>query len=181
MNSDWRLRRAARTDAALIAAIFASSRRAAMPYLPVLHAESEVLQWIKDVVLRNSLVTLAVSGDRQAGGFASVRNGVLEHLYVSPQLQGRGLGTFCSRRRNKRAPGDCDCMCSNETSRRVGSTSGVNLSWLNCAMARQMRKASLTPCTSGWALAWPLERTYESLDAKTVRLRRSRANCLARR
>jgi len=94
MNSDWRLRRAARTDAALIAAIFASSRRAAMPYLPVLHAESEVLQWIKDVVLRNSLVTLAVSGDRQAGGFASVRNGVLEHLYVSPQLQGRGLGTF---------------------------------------------------------------------------------------
>jgi len=94
MNSDWRLRRAARTDAALIAAIFASSRRAAMPYLPVLHAESEVLQWITDVVLRNSLVTLAVSGDRQAGGFASVRNGVLEHLYVSPQLQGRGLGTF---------------------------------------------------------------------------------------
>jgi putative acetyltransferase len=94
MNSDWRLRRAARTDAALIAAIFASSRRAGMPYLPVLHAESEVLQWIKDVVLRNSLVTLAVSGDRQAGGFASVRNGVLEHLYVSPQLQGRELGTF---------------------------------------------------------------------------------------
>ena len=94
MNSDWRLRRAARTDAALIAAIFASSRRAAIPYLPVLHAESEVIQWIKDVVLRNSLVTLAVSGDRQAGGFASVRNGVLEHLYVSPQLQGRGLGTF---------------------------------------------------------------------------------------
>ena len=94
MNSDWRLRRAARTDAALIAAIFASSRRAAIPYLPVLHAESEVIQWNKDVVLRNSLVTLAVSGDRQAGGFASVRNGVLEHLYVSPQLQGRGLGTF---------------------------------------------------------------------------------------
>src|ERR1700722_17941049 len=120
MNSDWRLRRAVRTDADLIAAIFASSRRAAMPYLPVRHTDLEVLQWIKDVVLRTSLVTLAVSGDRQAGGFASVRNGILEHLYVAPQFQGRGLGTFCSRRRNKRAPGDCDCMCSNETARRVG-------------------------------------------------------------
>jgi ribosomal protein S18 acetylase RimI-like enzyme len=94
MNSDWRLRRAVRTDAELIAAIFASSRRAAMLYLPVLHTDLEVLQWIKDVVLRTSLVTLAVSGDRQAGGFASVRNGILEHLYVAPQFQGRGLGTL---------------------------------------------------------------------------------------
>jgi ribosomal protein S18 acetylase RimI-like enzyme len=65
-----------------------------MPYLPVRHTDLEVLQWIKDVVLRTSLVTLAVSGDRQAGGFASVRNGILEHLYVAPQLQGRGLGTL---------------------------------------------------------------------------------------
>src|ERR1700733_10613301 len=44
MNSDWRLRRAVRTDAELIAAIFASSRRAAMPYLPVRHTDLEVLQ-----------------------------------------------------------------------------------------------------------------------------------------
>jgi ribosomal protein S18 acetylase RimI-like enzyme len=94
MNSDWRLRRAATTDAELIAAIFAFSWRAAMPYLPVLHTDLEILQWIKDVVLRNSLVTLAVSDDRRTGGFASIRNGVLEHLYVSPHLQGQGLGTL---------------------------------------------------------------------------------------
>jgi ribosomal protein S18 acetylase RimI-like enzyme len=65
-----------------------------MPYLPPLYTELEVLQWIKDVVLRNSRVILAVSNDRQAGGFASVRSGVLEHLYVAPHLQGRGLGTL---------------------------------------------------------------------------------------
>ena len=94
MSSDWRLRRAVTTDAEIIAAIFTSSRRAAMPYLPVLHAESDVLQWIKDVVLRNSLVTIAVSDGQRTGGFASVRRGVLEHLYVSPQLQGQGLGTL---------------------------------------------------------------------------------------
>jgi ribosomal protein S18 acetylase RimI-like enzyme len=64
-----------------------------MPYLPVLYTELEVLQWIRDIVLPSSLVTLAVS-DREAGGFASVRGGVLEHLYVSPHLQGQGLGTL---------------------------------------------------------------------------------------
>jgi ribosomal protein S18 acetylase RimI-like enzyme len=94
VNSDWRLRRAAKADAELIAAIFASSRRAAMPYLPFLYTESQVLEWIRDVVLPDSRVTLAVSGDRRMGGFASVQSGVLEHLYVSPQLQGQGLGTL---------------------------------------------------------------------------------------
>jgi ribosomal protein S18 acetylase RimI-like enzyme len=94
MNSDWRLRRAAKADTELIAAIFTSSRRAAMPYLPLLYTELEVLEWIRDVVLRNSLVMLAVSSVGRSGGFASIRSGVLEHLYVAPHLQGQGLGTL---------------------------------------------------------------------------------------
>jgi ribosomal protein S18 acetylase RimI-like enzyme len=92
--SGWRLRRAAKADAEHIAAILISARRAAMPYLPVLHTESEILQWIKDVVLRGDRVVLAVSDDGHAGGFASMSSGVLEHLYVSPDLQGQGLGTL---------------------------------------------------------------------------------------
>ena len=91
---DWSLRRADQADAELIAAIFTSSRRAAMPYLPLLYTGLQVLEWIKDVVLRNSLVMIAVADDRRTGGFASVQSGVLEHLYVSPQLQGHGLGTL---------------------------------------------------------------------------------------
>ena len=90
----WSLRRAHQADAEFIAAIFTSSRRAAMPYLPLLYTDLEVVEWIKEVVLRQSSATLAVSGDDEAGGFASVRSGVLEHLYVSPQLQDRGLGTL---------------------------------------------------------------------------------------
>jgi ribosomal protein S18 acetylase RimI-like enzyme len=104
MDNDWRLRRAAQEDAELIAAIFASSRRAAMPYLPVLYADAEVLRWIMDTVLRNSVVTLAVSDDGQAGGFASVSGGVLEHLYVSPHLQGRGLGTLLLAAARRESP-----------------------------------------------------------------------------
>jgi GNAT superfamily N-acetyltransferase len=93
-GSGWSLRPADQADAEFIAAIFTSSRRTAMPYLPLLYTGTEVLQWIKDVVLRRSSVTLAVSSDGEAGGFASVRSGVLEHLYVAPRLQGHGLGTL---------------------------------------------------------------------------------------
>jgi GNAT superfamily N-acetyltransferase len=93
-GSDWSLRHADQADAELIAAIFTSSRRAAMPYLPLLHTNTEVLEWMKDVVLGRSSATLVVSSNGEAGGFASVQCGVLEHLYVSPQLQGHGLGTL---------------------------------------------------------------------------------------
>jgi hypothetical protein len=46
-GNDWSLRLADQADAELIAAIFTSSRRAAMPYLPLLYTEAEeVLEWI---------------------------------------------------------------------------------------------------------------------------------------
>jgi ribosomal protein S18 acetylase RimI-like enzyme len=88
------LRRAHQADAEVIAAIFTSSRRAAMPYLPLLYTEPQVLEWIKDVILRNGHVMLAIDDRRTVGGFACVRRAVLEHLYVSPQLQCHGLGTL---------------------------------------------------------------------------------------
>jgi GNAT superfamily N-acetyltransferase len=93
-GSDWSLRCADQADTEFIAAIFTSSWRAAMPYLPLLYTDAHVLEWIKDVVLRRSSATLAVSSDGEGGGFASLQSGVLEHLYVSPQLQGHGLGTL---------------------------------------------------------------------------------------
>jgi ribosomal protein S18 acetylase RimI-like enzyme len=93
-GNDWSLRLADQADAELIAAIFTSSRRAAMPYLPLLYTEAEVLEWTKDVVIRSSIVVLAVDDRRNVGAFASVQSGFLEHLYVAPQLQGNGLGTL---------------------------------------------------------------------------------------
>ncbi len=94
LGDDWSLRRADQADAEFIAAIFASPRRAAMPYLPLLYTDTEVLEWIRDVVLRRSSATLVVSSNGETGGFASVRNSFLEHLYVAPQLQGQGLGAL---------------------------------------------------------------------------------------
>jgi GNAT superfamily N-acetyltransferase len=93
-ESNWSVRRADGADAELIAAIFTSSRRAAMPYLPLLYTEVQVVEWIEDVVLRNSIVRLVVDDRRNVGGFASVLSGVLEHLYVAPRWQGQGLGAL---------------------------------------------------------------------------------------
>jgi GNAT superfamily N-acetyltransferase len=92
MTGDWTLRRASTGDAELIAGIFSSSRRAAMPYLPPLYTELEVLEWIRDIVLPKSSVTLVASSNDEIGGFASVRDGWLDHLYVAPPFQGQGLG-----------------------------------------------------------------------------------------
>jgi GNAT superfamily N-acetyltransferase len=103
-GSDWSLRRADQADAEFIAAIFTSSRRTAMPYLPLLYTEPEVLEWIRGVVLRSSLVMLAVDDGGQVGGFASVRNGVLENLYVAPDLQGQGLGALLLAAAKKENP-----------------------------------------------------------------------------
>ena len=93
-DTNWSLRRSAAADAEAIAAIFASSRREAMPYLPLLYTELEILEWIKDVVLRNRFVMLAVDRGGNIGGFAAVQRAVLEHLYVAPHLQGEGLGAL---------------------------------------------------------------------------------------
>jgi ribosomal protein S18 acetylase RimI-like enzyme len=75
-----------------------------MPYLPLLYTQPEVLEWINEVVLRDSRVTLAVSTEGETGGFASVQNGVLEHLYVAPHLQGQGLGTLLLAAARKENP-----------------------------------------------------------------------------
>jgi GNAT superfamily N-acetyltransferase len=104
MNGDWQVRPATRADAELIAAIFTSSRRAAMPYLPLLYTPLEVLEWIRDIVLRNSSVTLALSEAGQSGGFVCVRSGFLEHLYVAPHVQGQGLGALLLAAAKKESP-----------------------------------------------------------------------------
>ena len=104
MRNDWKIRRAVVADAESIAAIFLSSRRAAMPYLPVLYSDFEVLHWIKDILLPNSRVIVATSDDHRVGGFASVQDDVFEHLYVSPEMQGQGLGTLLLAAAQKESP-----------------------------------------------------------------------------
>jgi GNAT superfamily N-acetyltransferase len=73
-----------------VADVFAAAR-AQMRYLPELHSRQEHVAFFSTRVLPNSRVTVAdVAGEVVA--FSAVRDGWLEHLYVVPAHQGRGIG-----------------------------------------------------------------------------------------
>ena len=78
-----------------------------MPYLPELHTPEEDLAFIRAVVLANEEVWVAELGGRVAG-FASLGShdgdDYLQHLYVAPEFQGRGLGDALFAHAQQRRP-----------------------------------------------------------------------------
>jgi GNAT superfamily N-acetyltransferase len=92
-RADGSLRKATEQDALPLSEIFLAARRAAMPYLPARYTDAEVLGWIRDVVISESRVLVATAADGTATGFASVGDGWLDHLYVAPAAQARGVGS----------------------------------------------------------------------------------------
>jgi GNAT superfamily N-acetyltransferase len=78
-------------DADVLAAIHTRSRAAAMPWLPVLHTESETRAWMRNGVLASQEVLVAERNGRPVG-FAAVEGDWLEQLYVAPEAIGTGVG-----------------------------------------------------------------------------------------
>ena len=62
-----------------------------MPWLPVVHEESETRAWMRDVVLADQEVLVAERNGRPVG-FAAVEGDWLEQLYVVPDAIGTGVG-----------------------------------------------------------------------------------------
>ncbi|MFC4058734.1 GNAT family N-acetyltransferase [Planomonospora corallina] len=86
-----RVRRARHGDAERIAEVFLAAR-GRMTYLPRLHTDEETREWISGVVVPHHDVWVA-EADGRVAGFAALNGHWLEHLYVAPEAQGRGLGT----------------------------------------------------------------------------------------
>ena len=86
-----RIRRAVASDAEAVANVFLAAM-AEMTYLPEIHTEEETRQWIRTVVLRELEVWVA-DDDGRVVGFAALKDELLEHLYVHPHDQNRGVGT----------------------------------------------------------------------------------------
>jgi GNAT superfamily N-acetyltransferase len=82
------------TDGAALATVFGAAR-AEMTYLPALHTPAEDRAFFTDQVLSSGshVVTVAEVGGDAIVAFSAVHRGWLEHLYVTPRWQGRGIGS----------------------------------------------------------------------------------------
>ena len=92
-------------DGAAVAAVFGAAR-AGMTYLPALHTADEDRAFFTDRVLGSGahFVTMAEAGGAVVA-FSAVRDGWLEHLYVTPPSQGRGIGSALLRQAMAENPG----------------------------------------------------------------------------
>ncbi|GLX11540.1 hypothetical protein Misp03_84660 [Microbispora sp. NBRC 16548] len=96
------IRRAWSGDAGHIADVFLAAQ-AGMTYLPRLHSDEETRAWIADAMLPASQVWVAeLQG--QVVGFACLQGDRLDHLYVTPAAQGRGIGTALLGQAKKARP-----------------------------------------------------------------------------
>ena len=78
-------------DSEAVADVFLAARAAAMPYLPDPHTAEETRAWIRHVVLAEHEVYV-VEAEGDVAGFVALGPNTVEHLYVRPELQGRGIG-----------------------------------------------------------------------------------------
>lgn len=84
--------RLARTDEAdTIADVFVASFRG-LTFLPNLHTDDQIRQWIRDEMVPGHEVWVA-EADGRVVGFAALTNDLLGHLYVHPDTQNQGVGT----------------------------------------------------------------------------------------
>ena len=95
MSDEVRIRAATQEDADGIARLFIASF-GTLTFLPKLHTDDETSDFIANTVLREQEVLVAETGDAPSTpvGFVAMAHGnFVEHLYVHPDHQRRGIGS----------------------------------------------------------------------------------------
>lgn len=132
------LRPAIASDARNIAEVFLRSFRFAYGdgNVRLAHPDDDVRRWVREELLAESAVTVAVSCGIVVG-YVATKPEWIEHLYVDPAWIGRGVGSSLLAAARKRLPGGCDLWTFQENTRArafyeahgflvVGSTDGDN-------------------------------------------------------
>jgi ribosomal protein S18 acetylase RimI-like enzyme len=89
------LRAARPEDRAAVGEVFLAARRDALPYLPELHTDEDTRAFVAGLVDKG-IVTVAEHEGRVAG-FLALDGDWVDHLYIAPGAQGRGLGSALLR------------------------------------------------------------------------------------
>jgi ribosomal protein S18 acetylase RimI-like enzyme len=103
MSEKVRIRAATPEDADVIAEVFIASF-GTLTFLPQLHTDAETFDFIANKVVGEQEVLVA---ERHGGivGFVAMTHGnFLEHMYVLPDSQGRGVGSALLTRAKQRMP-----------------------------------------------------------------------------
>jgi ribosomal protein S18 acetylase RimI-like enzyme len=88
---DFEIRPARSDDAEAIADLHFDSRRVAMPWLPVLHSREDTIAYFAGHVLLLE-ETLVAEVNQLVVGFIALEGDHVDHLYIAPAYQGRGIG-----------------------------------------------------------------------------------------
>ena len=103
-RDEFTIREADAADAVAIADIHRAARREALPYLPVLHTPEGVLAFFRDRVLTQCEVWVGTLAGGPVAGFCVLKDERIDHLYVAPEHQRRGLGERLLRHAMGRRP-----------------------------------------------------------------------------
>jgi ribosomal protein S18 acetylase RimI-like enzyme len=99
-----RIRPARPEDADAVAEVFIASFDT-LTFLPKLHTNEETIDFIANKVMPEQEVLVAEENGRVVGFVAMAHGDSLEHLYVHPDSQGRGVGGALLERAKERMPG----------------------------------------------------------------------------
>lgn len=91
-TSPFTIRYADSSDAQDIALILRRTQQHALPYLLDLHTPEQDLSYIQCIILVQDRVVVAEI-DNKIVGFCAFRKGIIDHLYVLPEFQGKGIGS----------------------------------------------------------------------------------------
>ncbi|HEY1720160.1 MAG TPA: GNAT family N-acetyltransferase [Magnetospirillaceae bacterium] len=87
-----RIRRAMLEDMPTLAALHRHTLHMSLPFLPTLHTPDEDRAWFRDHLFPNNEVWVAEDEAGALLGYAARAQGWLNHIYVHPDHQGRGVG-----------------------------------------------------------------------------------------
>lgn len=93
----YRLRPAACEESEAVAQLHRLAQVTAMPYLPALHTPEDDCRFFRERVFRECDVVVAES-EAGIAGYCAWRPGWIDHLYVHPLQQCRGVGSLLLER-----------------------------------------------------------------------------------